>query len=352
MNIEPEPEPGGKASFSSSAKPQNLASILPKENLSSLINCKSNNNDLPLSYLKNVTISIEQDLIECKKLWDEFSPKLSLFDTWDFRFAFYKGYQFKPYFIQMLVDQEPVALLPLCFDDEQDKYFWFGSDWHEDNQFFVKNNNLLPLLISIIPNSTSLNAINISQESLFKYPFIADEPKFVLNLDKINTLNDFLLSLKKKKRYNLKRDYERIKSLKPEIIINNFNDLDVLIKLNRKRFESRGIDTSWQDERKVTTFKEILKLPHSNPKIEIRMITVKIGDSIAGVDLMAIYNKRYYCLKGGNDIDKFPGIGNFLSQFEIEDALSLNMEKMDFLSGDFGYKNSLFTRVDQYKLIK
>jgi len=25
---------------------------------------------------------------ECKKLWEEFSPHLSIFDEWDFRFSF------------------------------------------------------------------------------------------------------------------------------------------------------------------------------------------------------------------------------------------------------------------------
>ncbi|MDP3104737.1 MAG: hypothetical protein Q8M95_09035, partial [Candidatus Methanoperedens sp.] len=41
---------------------------------------------------------IVTDINRCFELWQEFSPQKSLFDTWEFRLAFYNGYQHQPYF--------------------------------------------------------------------------------------------------------------------------------------------------------------------------------------------------------------------------------------------------------------
>ena len=345
MNLEPEPDPGGVI-------PLLVSSDQIASKKEAVVSAATHfNNSETLTLWKDLSVSIEKNEKRCEELWREFSPFNSLFDTWEFRYAFYHGYQFPFHFILLMKNTEVVGLLPLCFCQEEQRFFWFGTSWQENNQFFVKDPKFLSPLLRLIPAQCTLNAIRLDQ-NLLSPELSNDEPKFILNLGKMKNLEDFYHSLKKKKRYNLKKDYQRIASLQPEVIFDNFKDLSTLIDLNKNRFESRGIDTAWQDPRKVKTFQYILDLPKLNPEIRIHMITVKIANKIAGVDLMAIYRKKYYCLKGGNNIQDFSGIGNFLSLYEIEDAIQLGMTHMDFLSGDFGYKSELFTKVDQLKIEK
>ena len=47
---------------------------------------------------------------------------------------------------------------------------------------------------------------------------------------------DLLSRMSKKGHKNLKYDIEAIKKLSPSVKINDFEDLDILIKLNKKRF--------------------------------------------------------------------------------------------------------------------
>jgi len=47
----------------------------------------------------------------------------NLFDTWEFRYAFYKGYEFKPYFLLLKNENENLSLLPLWFDKDEKNMF-------------------------------------------------------------------------------------------------------------------------------------------------------------------------------------------------------------------------------------
>jgi len=50
---------------------------------------------------RDLTFRVETNLEKCRLLWNEFSPNESLFDLWDFRLAFWRGYQYQPYFITL-----------------------------------------------------------------------------------------------------------------------------------------------------------------------------------------------------------------------------------------------------------
>ncbi|MBC7073852.1 hypothetical protein H5T58_00445 [Candidatus Parcubacteria bacterium] len=56
-------------------------------------------------------IEVVNEIEKCFLLWEEFSPKETIFDTWEFRFAFFKGYNFKPYF---LVAKKVKKILRFC----------------------------------------------------------------------------------------------------------------------------------------------------------------------------------------------------------------------------------------------
>lgn len=297
--------------------------------------------------LKNLQIEVTSQINNCKKLWEEFSPNLTLFDTWDFRLAFLKGYNHTPYFLTLKSNLENIALLPLWYEEDNKRYTWFGSTWQEENKFLVKDPLMIPILLAICPSPVTLNAISTELPSWAEkvIKLMPDDPKYILSLDDISSADDYLATLKKKKRYNLKRDRRIIEAQNPKVLFNKFTDFDTLVDLSIKRFEEKGEDTDWEDPRRIETFRHVIKLGNTGESYQTRMLTVVIDSKVAAVDLIAIFNGCYYSLKCGYDVKNFPGIGNYVNLLEIEDAINLGMKKMDFLEIGYGWKDKWFEAI-------
>lgn len=295
---------------------------------------------------------IVTDINRCFELWQEFSPQKSLFDTWEFRLAFYNGYQYQPYFLLLRNESENLALLPLWYDVDKKRYTWFGSDWQEEVRFFAKDPNYIPILLSAAPSPLSLNAI--SQDSVEpikeKIKIEDDDPKYILDLEGFENHEDYLMTLRKNRRHDLRKDRRKIERQNPQIIINDFADFDCLVELSKKRFQEKGEETDWEDPRRVTTFREVIKL--GGKSYRVRMITIEINGKVAGIDLICLYGKTYFTLKCGYDIQNFSGIGNFMNLLEIDDALKLGMKKIDFLQNNFGWKSQYFQSSPLFKYEK
>ena len=291
---------------------------------------------------RDLLFRVETDLSECQLLWEEFSPNESLFDLWDFRLAFWQGYQYQPYFITLSFQGKVISILPLWFDKEDDQYTWFGGSWHDENIFFTKSTKTIPLLLKLIPSKTRLFCIRSQEGITDQGSFLeADEEKYILDLKNFSSLDDFWGILKKKKRYNLKRDWRRIQALKPKIVIDDFSHLENLFKLNINRFDGMILGdnkSSFLTKEKQKTFKEIINLAKD---YQVRMISTMINQKVVAVDLVALYQQTYYCLAGGCDVGNYSGLGSFANLQLIKDAIELeNVDLIDFLQGDVNWKAS------------
>jgi hypothetical protein len=291
---------------------------------------------------KDLLFRVETDLSQCQLLWEEFSPNESLFDLWDFRLAFWRGYQYQPYFITLSFQGKVISVLPLWFDKEDKQYTWFGGSWPDENIFFSRIPKTIPLLLKLIPGKTRLFCIRSQEGVTNQGNFLEmDEEKYILDLKNFSSLDDFWATLRKKKRYNLKRDWKRTQALKPEIIINDFSHLETLFKLNINRFDGMVLDDSkstFLPKEKQKTFKEIINLARD---YQVRMVSTMIGGKIVAVDLVALYKQTYYCLAGGCDVENYSGLGTFANLQLIKDAIGLeNVDLIDFLQGDVNWKAS------------
>ncbi len=291
---------------------------------------------------RDLLFRVETDLSQCQLLWEEFSPNESLFDLWDFRLAFWRGYQYQPYFITLSFQGKVISVLPLWFDKEDKQYTWFGGSWPDENIFFSRLPKTIPLLLKLIPGKTRLFCIRSQGGVTNQGNFLEmDEEKYILDLKNFSSLDDFWGTLRKKKRYNLKRDWKRIQALKPEIIINDFSHLETLFKLNINRFKGMVLDDSkstFLPKEKQKTFKEIINLAKD---YQVRMVSIIIKGKIVAVDLVALYKQTYYCLAGGCDVGNYSGLGTFANLQLIKDAIELeNIDLIDFLQGNVNWKAS------------
>lgn len=303
----------------------------------------------------SLEIKIFRDLSECAALWKKFSPHKSVFDLWETRLSFYQGYKYSPYFLAVYKKSEIAGILPLWFNanptfgktaSDFGKYTWFGSNWPEDNTFFVGDPQLIPVLLLSCPKPSELACI----KPLSSYEFLKDFPgftfeedkKYYLNLSQVHTLDDFLSQLKKKKRYNLRRDKKRIWGLSPKIIIRDGENLEEMFKLSIARFRLKYPDepseqSAFEDERRKEVFRSLVANARD---YQVRLITTIINDKIEAVEFGLVYRKTYYALNAGVDVSHFSGLGVYSNLLVIEDALNLGCTKIDFLESDNNWKSS------------
>ena len=304
--------------------------------------------------MSQFSTKIVSDIDLCKELWAKFSPEKSIYDLWDFRFEFWKVFRYEPYFVVLSDAGEDVGLLPLWYVSDKESYFWFGdvgdnNDWQEDNDLWVKNSGYLKPLIDNCP--TPVKLFNLTADCFKRagdsVQFQKHDPKNVLPIDTFGSVEDYLMTLKGKLRGNLTKDRRTIEAQDPVITIDHFQDFDELIRLNILRLE----ESYFKDPRIGRTFHGIINKGLEKESFQVRMLSAHIDGKPAGFDFILIYDDVYYPLLAAYDIAGFPGIGNYMTLYDIKDAISLGMRMMDFAEGaeDY-YKNKLFPMIAQYKI--
>jgi len=317
-----------------------------------------------LDLSRKLNLKVYTDFSSIKNLWEEFSPCDSVFDLWEVRQAFWEGYKFDPYFISLVrgkgTREENIALLPLWFNSDPpnagggddalasdgQKYVWYGSNWPEDNVFFSKNDELIPLLLVIAPKPLELACIRPKKEYSFlkEFPGVSneEEQKYFLDISHTDTLENYLKKLKKKKRYNLKRDRKKILKLKPQTVINEKSHIEELFRLSIKRFREQFPDeplehSAFEDNRRKNVFRTLI---NNAGRYQFRLISTIIKGCVEAVEFGLVYKKTYYALNAGANISKYSGIGVYSNLLVVEDAINLGCEKIDFLEGDNNWKES------------
>ena len=307
--------------------------------------------------IPRLKVKVHTEIEECYELWNKFSTNKSLFDLWDLRYAWYKGYQCKTFFYTIYENSVPLVVLPLWFDEDTKRYEWFGSWWMEDHVFFAKDQKLIDLLFTIVPKPIFLNSIEFVSpvEEIKDKRFFSilqkDDPKNIKDISSYKTINDYLEGLRKKSRYNLKADYNRIKSLKPKVVITegyNEKSFEKLVFMNTNRFD--GIKKERSDFFDLGTQNAIRNTIKDAELYKTKFIEVYIQKKLAAIDLIAEYKGVYYTLLGGNDVDRFKGIGNYLVYLEFQDAIRNKFKMIDCFQIDYGWKHRYFDQREVYKL--
>lgn len=310
-------------------------------------------------FSRNLKLRVYNNLTKCQELWQEFSNNESIYDLWTIRASFYSGYKFAPYFLTIFQNvgksEVILAVLPLWFNEnptfgswnsDYRKYVWFGSNWPENNQFFVKSHDLIPLMLLAAPHPTELACIKplSSYKSLESFTGFSKEEdkKYFLDLSQVKTLDDFLTKLKKKKRYNLRRDRRRILSFSPKTIIDDSKYLEEMFELSIKRFRDKYPDdpneySAFEDERRKNVFRKIVE---NQREYQVRLITTVINNRVKAVEFGLVYKKTYYAFNAGTDVVHYSGLGVYSNLLVIEDALNLGATKIDFLECDNNWKDS------------
>lgn len=274
---------------------------------------------------------IETDLSLCQRFWEEFTPRTHLFDLWEYRFCFYKGYHHQPYFIVGLKAGKAIGILPLWFEEKEGVYTFFGGMFPEPNTLFIKDKSGIGDFINQTPKPTALYYIKESEIAC--YPFEESEPKFFLEMSKYNNdINQLISSFSKKHRKNLKYDLKQIVKKGCFFRYNHLDDFEKMIALNQKRFKK---NSDFNESEMVVGMKELMQTAYKQGKLN--MISLIINRQVEAVELAVIHNNCYSVLCGGRNLE-IENIGKLMIIEHIKRSLDKGISKLDFLSSESGWK--------------
>lgn len=303
--------------------------------------------------IPRLTLKVHSEIEECHDLWQQFTPARSLFDSWDFRYSWHSSYGLKPFFYTLYEGKTPLAMLPLSFDSSDKKrYEWFGTNWMEDNKFFVKDEHFIDLLYAIFPTPIHLNAIEKTSDwSKMKIDseLKIDDSKNIKDISIFKTVDDLVGSFQKKHRYNLKVDYHDVMSLNPRIVETEEKSLELIeemMRMNVEQFKDTPNDESdLTIPKRAETYRNLVRNSNS---YKVKFIQIFIQNRLAAIDFIIKYKDVYYTIKGGIDVNRFKGLSNFMVYYEFEDAIKNNFSKIDCLQIDYGWKHRFFDQTPTF----
>ena len=138
-----------------------------------------------------IRFELIEDLDVAKEVWNRFSPSLSLYDLWDFRYIFYKYKPAKIQFYVLYENDSPVGLFPLQKNLEDGYLEFFGGSYMENNQVFTRpgDESYRETLYNQITELTHLEYIIGDDKATQALPIMDD--KYFLTCSKVNTLEDY-----------------------------------------------------------------------------------------------------------------------------------------------------------------
>lgn len=300
--------------------------------------------------IPRLTLKVHTDLEMCYLLWDKFSQNKTLFDLWEFRYAWLQGYGYQQYFYTLYEGKKALGTLPLWYNEEEKHYEWIGGYWMEGNKFFAEDDKIIDLLLSAVPIPIKLMSIEKEQYMRARHTLGAFKPeedlKYTKNIRNIESIDNLLSTYKKKSRYHLKADYRRIMNYSPRVdfIEGDTAPLDELFALNIARFNNVNREESiYRDPKQSKAFRETVQssIGHAAP-FKCKFLKTTIQGKTAALDLLITHNDTYYQICGANDVVNYSGVGNYMVYLELEDAIKNGYAMIDCLQEDHSWKHRFF----------
>lgn len=296
--------------------------------------------------------AIYEDPDQCRHLWEKFWPGNGLFDLWQVRVCFHDAFS-RPLSFHVIEEQsEAIGFLPLCWNGESGKYIqfpgetWHGKTWLEQNRIIAKTPEVLDSLLASVPGPLHLRYLvrnslphlveRMTQDEL-GYHFFPGAYDF--------SFENYWHSFSGKFRKKLKADLKKLETGKVAFRFNRLEDLEYMFRMN---LDSFGENSYFRDARFYNGFRNLASFLEKNGML--RITTVLIDQTIAAVDMGALWKNTYTLLAGGTN-PNFPGVAKRINLHHLNWSCQKRIQTVDFLCGDFNWKERFhLTPVPLYEL--
>lgn len=291
-----------------------------------------------------IRFEIIKDLEQAHKLWDIFTPRKTIYDEWDFRYCFYKYFNYELFFYVGFVLDEPVGLLPLQWNPEGYLEF-FGGSYMEDNRVYVKQRceERIPEFYRQIDRKAKLEYIR--GEDAFTKQLKFKDNKFILPLSSFTSTDEYLMTYFQPDTHKrMQKKVRHIEKIGVEISYNQPEDLEQLFQFSIEYFgeESAFVWRPYHQE----IFRDFLKL-----SFKPFLLGFTVGGVRQGVSLALLSHQNYAYVSMGMKVEREKDLNTYIHLKNIETALAAKAELLDAFTGDFGWKERWhFQKVPQFAL--
>lgn len=290
-----------------------------------------------------------KDLEEAHRLWDLFSPHKTIFDNWDFRYCFYKYFNYELFFYVKYDGDIPIALMPLQYNSDKNYLEFFGGYYMEDNQVFIKSPEFANVIPEFYKNIQELNRpstlIYIRSNDAFTSTLQFQVNKYVLSLGSITSTEDYLSQrLDQEARGKFRRKIKKIEQMKIEISENKIEDLETMFKYNLEKFQDHSYFTTPFSQE---IFRDLVNLGFKTHIFGFSINGVKEAASFA-----LTYQDNYAYLNLGVKPGGTQNLTTFVHMKNLERAISEKLNIFDAFIGDYGWKEHWhLEKIPQYQFI-
>ena len=301
---------------------------------------------------KNLEIQLVTDMAEAERLWRQFSPNETIFESWELRALFQKYHQKDIRFYAGYVEGELIGVFPLQFNKDKNLLEFFGGDYMEDNRLFLQpefETYRVDFFDYIQTLDEKIKLEYMSGEDAFTTSLPVQDHKYILPIEKYTTLEEYVTDVfsSETKKTMLKK-MRRIDRLGVEITKNNFADIEKLFELNIAMF---GEHSSFSDR---PFHKEIFReLFTFSPEMTPYFLTFTVGGEVIGVSISLEYHESYAYILLGINPSGVKDMATYINLKNIETAIQAKAKFVDCFVGAYGWKDRWhFTAIPKYTFVK
>ncbi len=294
------------------------------------------------------TITLVSDQATAEKLWKQLSPAETIYDDWDFRETFHRYYRNELFFYTANVDGKVVALMPLQMGENGTTLEFFGGDYMEDNRVFALPGYeyCIPELYKHLDKPNDLEFIRSTDPYTETFPIV--DYKYVLPLDTFKSSDDYIEAQyhgETKKKF--KKRLRKIDETNPQIIVNNWEDLELLFQLNIDQFKDGPRQSMFAREYRQDIFRDLCK---AHETFTPRLLTFVVNGEKQAVSLALLYNKNYASINTGIVAEPLLNLKEYIHIKKFDDAITEGCTLFDAFVRDYGWKEKWgLKKIPQYQ---
>lgn len=288
-------------------------------------------------------VRVVSDLAECRHLWESYFSDDCLFDLWDVRQCFADHYQRVTEFYVCEEAGEVRGILPLSWIAEENCYgffpgeTWNGKTWLERNRIYGSEPDVLHELLSSVPGDVRLSYMDsdtgttgFASVGCIYYP---DETGYRFYPEHYRwSYSNYLESIPGKSRKKLMKDIREISSKGVTFRYDSLEDTEMMFRMN---IDAYGQSSYFADTRFLKSVQSLIRWLYDNKML--RIVTVLVNNDVAAVDIGAIWKNHCTMIAGGTH-SGYRGVAKLINFHHIQWACRKRIESVDFLCGDFGWK--------------
>lgn len=283
-------------------------------------------------------------LDDCRRLWQQFTPAQTLFDDWEFRYAFQRYHQHPMRFVTARINDTVVGFLALQHNQTTGLYEFWGGDYMEDNRALVLPDHdwVIPHLYNAVPRPHALRYI--TGTDAFTTNLSKADNKYLLPLKKYSSYHEYLADkFSPDTRRNILSQERKVQRMGVAIEKNTMTDIELLIEYNLAQFGNDSSFASRPHHQEI--FRELITLPSA----QLFLHTYTIEGKREAVSLAMVYNGVYEFILAGINPDAPRNTFKLVNLHNIETAIQAGAHTFDAMVGSYGWKEQWhFDKIPQY----